>query len=53
MTQVRELRRTPGTAMMSWIPVTDTHGRTRMEMRWRVGEEARSDRTSRTARAAA
>lgn len=37
MTQVRQLRRTPGTALMSWVPVTDAHGRTRMEMRWQVG----------------
>ncbi|MFB9731757.1 MULTISPECIES: hypothetical protein [Ornithinimicrobium] len=53
MTQVRQLRRTPGTALMSWVPVTDAHGRTRMEMRWHVGEAARVDRAPRTTRSAA
>ncbi|MGC5583250.1 hypothetical protein ACQE98_03760 [Ornithinimicrobium sp. W1679] len=49
MTQVRELRRTPRPSVMSWVPVTDAHGRTRMEMRWNVAEDVRPARAARTA----
>ncbi|HSP60376.1 MAG TPA: hypothetical protein VLO09_04885 [Ornithinimicrobium sp.] len=49
MTQVRELRRAPRATMMSWVPVTDAHGRTRMEMRWTIGEVAQGARTVRPA----
>lgn len=48
MAQVRQLRRTSRPTVM-WVPVTDVHGRTRMEMRWSVEEDARTPRTARTA----
>ena len=36
MTTVRQLPKTRRTAVLTWVPVTDADGRTRMEMRWHV-----------------
>lgn len=41
--QGRELRGTPRPSIRSsWVPVTDPQGRTRMEMRWHVGQDGRT-----------
>ncbi|WP_158068440.1 hypothetical protein [Serinicoccus sp. CNJ-927] len=42
MATVRSLRTdtTRATRALTWVPVTDTTGRTRMEMRWHVDSPA-------------
>ncbi|ANS78466.1 hypothetical protein SGUI_1070 [Serinicoccus hydrothermalis] len=42
MATVRPLRTDPtrATRTLTWVPVTDATGRTRMEMRWHVGAPA-------------
>lgn len=38
MDHVRAMPPSRRPAVMSWVPVTDSRGRIRMEMRWHVGE---------------
>lgn len=40
MTTVRTLPHTRPTRILTWVPVTDATGHTRMEMRWHVGAPA-------------
>lgn len=37
MSQPRSMSQLRKPALMSWVPVTGTDGRVRMEMRWHVG----------------
>lgn len=38
MDRVRAMPQSRRPAVMSWVPVTDSRGHIRMEMRWHVGE---------------
>lgn len=38
MTTVRMLAAARRRAMLVWVPVTDAHGRTRMEARWDLSD---------------
>lgn len=40
MTTVRSLPKKRPTRVLTWVPVTDAAGHTRMEMRWHVGAPA-------------
>ncbi|WP_154402188.1 hypothetical protein [Ornithinimicrobium cavernae] len=43
MVKVHSIREsTKKSPMVTWVPVSDAGGRTRMEMRWHVGEERRA-----------
>ncbi|MGB3186424.1 MAG: hypothetical protein WBG36_13500 [Ornithinimicrobium sp.] len=39
--------------LMTWVPVRDTHGRVRMEIRWHVPDEPIDVRDRKSVRAAA
>ncbi len=39
--------------LMTWVPVRDTHGRVRMEMRWHVPDKTGNVRDPKSVQAAA
>jgi hypothetical protein len=53
MDQVRMKRQSLKAPVVSWVPVTDSTGRVRMEMRWLVDAERLVARASRPRGAAA
>ncbi|MGD8150205.1 hypothetical protein [Ornithinimicrobium sp. Y1694] len=53
MTKLRHLSARKQPRMMTWVPVKGPDGRTRMEMRWHVGQKAPKNHRSSSSSSAA